>query len=599
MLLSYISHGSGYHLWDLQNRCSIKSRDVIFVENVFPYTSTLTPVPPESLPVEISWSSSSRPSVQPPPAAPTSSEPPPSVSSAPRRVFTTPVERRLQDSMHAPLNRSHDPLVPLPDSDEEILPDAPLPEIPLPPPVAATNSRRRMAVPQAPLPRRFTRTSKAPDRLGTWAKKSSEDVADEPKTWRQLLRSPNKHKWLKAVDEELASLVGTETWKLVPRPSKRKIIRSKWVFKVKKRPDGSILKLKARLVAMGYTQEKGIDYNEVFAPTTRLETLRLVISLLASKNWYGFQIDFKTAFLNSKLDTVIYMSQPPGMEDPEHPDWVCEVTGSLYGLKQSPRLWNRELHAEFLRLGLIQSKFDPTLYFMIKDGCLVCAIATHVDDLAVTGELDVINPLMDSLASKFKIGEKEELHHFLLLKITRDRPNRYAYLGQEHYINNLCDRFLNGSHTHVSTPTGLSFKDLRPRCDSEDCSPGPYSSLVGALLWAAQCTRPDISFLVHKLSQFLHNPSASHWDAAIRVLNYLVLTKSLQLRLDGPKTCCGYSDSDWAEDRVDRRSTSAYTFRAGDGSISWRSKKQPTVSLSSTEAEYKALSDSCKEALWL
>lgn len=145
---------------------------------------------------------------------------------------------------------------------------------------------------------------------------------------------------MKAIEEELASLAGMETWRLVPCPLRRKIIRSKWLFKVKKRPDNTILKLKARLVAMGYTQEKGIDYTEVFAPTTRLETLRLIISLLASKNWAGYQIDFKTAFLNSKLDTVIYMFQPPGMEDPEHPDWVCEATGSLYGLKQSGRLWN-------------------------------------------------------------------------------------------------------------------------------------------------------------------------------------------------------------------------------------------------------------------
>lgn len=215
--------------------------------------------------------------------------------------------------------------------------------------------------------------------------------------------------------------MGMKTWKLVPQPLKRKIIRSKWVFKVKRRPDGSILKLKARLVAMGYTQEKGINYHEVFAPTTRLETLRLVLTLLGSKNWSGYQVDFKTAFLNSKLDTVIYMTQPPGMEDPDHPDWVCEVMNSLYGLKQSPRLWNRELHAAFLSLGLIQSKFDPTLYFKLKNDRLVCAIATHVDDLAVVGELDVINPIMDSLASKFKIGAKEELHHFLSLKITRDR----------------------------------------------------------------------------------------------------------------------------------------------------------------------------------
>lgn len=200
----------------------------------------------------------------------------------------------------------------------------------------------------------------------------------------------------------------------MPRPIKRKIIRSKWVFKVKRNSDGTILKLKARLVAMGFTQQKGIDYNEVFAPTTRLETLRLVLTLLASKNWEGWQVDFKTAFLNSKLDTTIYMTQPPGREEPTHPDYVCEVINSLYGLKQSPRLWNRELHAAFLSLGLTQPKFDPTLYFMIKNGRNVCAIATHVNDLAVVGGRDVINPIMDSLARSSKWEPRRRSINFSL-----------------------------------------------------------------------------------------------------------------------------------------------------------------------------------------
>lgn len=148
---------------------------------------------------------------------------------------------------------------------------------------------------------------------------------DVPKTWKQVLRSPNKEKWLKAADTEFATLIGMDTWRIVPRPIKRKVIRSKWVFKPKLRPDGSILKLKARLVAMGYSQQKGIDFDEVFAPTTRFKTLRLIMSLLGSRGWGGYQIDFTAAFLNGDLDELIYMSQPPGYEDPEHPDYVCKV----------------------------------------------------------------------------------------------------------------------------------------------------------------------------------------------------------------------------------------------------------------------------------
>ena len=212
-------------------------------------------------------------------------------------------------------------------------------------------------------PRQSTRQRRKPDRLGNWAKNASADPEiDTPKTWKQLQRSPHKDKWLKAANAEFSSLIGMDTWKLVPRPEKRKIIKSKWVFKIKRRPDKSILKLKARLVAMGYAQVHGVDYQEVFAPTLRLETLRLICSLLAIRSWKGRQVDFTTAFLNGDLDAPIYMEQPPGFEDSLHPDYVCELKRSLYGLKQSPRQWNQKLHLALITLGLQQSKYDPTLY---------------------------------------------------------------------------------------------------------------------------------------------------------------------------------------------------------------------------------------------
>jgi hypothetical protein len=160
-------------------------------------------------------------------------------------------------------------------------------------------------------------------------------------------------------------------------------------------------------------------------------------------------------------------------------------------------------------------------------------------------------------------------------------------------------RSLSDTHTNVANPTNNNFRLLVPRLPGEQASSGPYNQLVGSLLWAAQCTRPDISFAVNKLSQFLWDSSEAHWKASLRVLNYFVSTKHLCLQLGGDLTCSGYSDSDWAEDCHNRQSTSAYTFWIGDGAISWESRKQATVSLSSTEAEYKAMSDSCKEAVWL
>lgn len=485
LLLSYLGSGNGYRIWDLETRTVIKSRDVLFRDDVFPYKHRLTQPSPTPVRTEIDW---------------------PLVSPTPPAQLSSP-------------------------------PDLPAPSRPLPPQI----------------PCRSSRIKKVPSRYGTeTAKGATVSDIDVPKTWKQVLRSPNKDKWIKAADAEFSSLLGMKTWTLVPRPLKRKIIRSKWVFKPKSRPDGSIIKLKARLVAMGFAQKKGIDFDEVFAPTTRFETLRLILSLLGSKAWGGYQIDFTAAFLNSHLDEPVYMSQPPGYKDQEHPDWVCEVNNALYGLKQSPRQWNKALHALLVSLGLTQSKFDPTLYFNILDGKLVCAVAVHVDDLAIVGEESFIQPLMDSLEQTYKIGQREELNHFLSLKITRDKANKLVFLSQAHYIRDIHAQFLPDDSVTAKTPTSSTFKDLGPKSDSEASSPGPYSSLIGALLWMAQSTRADVSFAVNRLSQFLHNPSAAHWHAALRVLWYLFTTKDLCLCLGGTLDFCGYSDSDWAEDRFDR-----------------------------------------------
>ncbi|PLW30300.1 hypothetical protein PCANC_25459 [Puccinia coronata f. sp. avenae] len=519
ILLSYLSDGNGYRLWDLEKCQIIKSRDVVFDKQTFPYGAPLTPSPKQLL-VEVSW----------PIAVPAC----PSVPSLPSPNPSLPVTE-IKVRSPSPISSLTDDLTFISLPDLPPCPSSPSPSPPRNPPPKRTSTRQR----------------NPPDRLGHWAKTTNTDEElDTPKSWRQVLKSPNKLRWLKAADEEYASLLGMSTWKLVPCPAKRKIIKSKWVFKIKRRPDQTIQKLKARLVAMGYSQVQGLDYDKVFSPTLRLETLRLILSLLGSQNWKGLQVDFKTAFLNGHLDKPVFMEQPPGFEDSQHLDWVCKVSRLLYGLKQSPRQWNIKLHKALLDLGLTNSAYDPTLYFKLESGKLIGAITTHVDNLAIVGEPYFVDSIISSVGKQFTI---------------------------------------------VSTPTDSYFKNLTHRTSSDPSSPGPYPQIIGSLLWISQCTRPDIAFAVNKLSQYLRNPSLSHWYAAVRILNYLKTTSTLKLRLGGSLNVLGYSDSDWAEDRDDRRSTSAYTYRIGDGAISWKSRKQATVSLSSTEAEYKALSDSCKE----
>lgn len=249
---------------------------------------------------------------------------------------------------------------------------------------------------------------------------------------------------------------------------------------------------------------------------------------------------------------------------------------------------------------MTRSSYDPSLYFKLSRGVLVGAITAHVNDLAVVGFPDFVKSFISDIGKRFSIGSNEDLLLFLSISIHPDIPLRTVSLGQSHYISSVVSSFLPPSSTPAISPTNINFKFLSKQSPTSPKSPSQYNQLIGSLLLVFQCTRPNILFAVNKLSQFLQDPSLDHWNAAIRILQYLNATKHFCLTLGGNDLkLVGYSDSDWAEDRDNRRSISGYTFRVGSGAISWKSQKQPTVSLSSSKAKYKALSNSCKEGLWL
>ncbi|PLW57143.1 hypothetical protein PCANC_01882 [Puccinia coronata f. sp. avenae] len=368
ILLSYIQDGNGYQVWDLQRRAVIKSWDVLFEDTQFPYVPSSPPQsdgqsdcrdPSPTLPAtnDVNTPSNSGPAQLPPvelsdPIAPAPSSTLPALTGRTRlleqpcstggRTDTVRPKREptgrtdLSDRSRLVLcNRSQELIgQACPTRRQMLRSDSACP----------TTGRTRLfehrsncrvrpvnagsATHSAPLaPTRVsTRTKKKPDCYGSWAKGAAvKPDIDTPKTWCQLLKSPTKQKWLKAADEEFSLLLGMGTWCLVPRPAKRKIIKSNWVFKVKRRADNSIQKLKARLVAMGFTQAHGIDYDKVFAPTLHQETFCLVCSILANKKWKARQVNFKTAFLNSRLAKPVYMEQPQGFKDSAHSNYVCEV----------------------------------------------------------------------------------------------------------------------------------------------------------------------------------------------------------------------------------------------------------------------------------
>lgn len=234
---------------------------------------------------------------------------------------------------------------------------------------------------------------------------------------------------------------------------------------------------------------------------------------------------------------------------------------------------------------------------MSKDK-LLGMIVVHVEDLAVTGKNPLIKRFIPQPKQKFEISRDEPLSHFLSLQILRESP-KTASINQKHYIDDLVEKFLPNHSRSAPTLTHNNFKLLIPKTSPDEIDK-PYSSAVGGLLWVAQCTRADVSFAVNRFSQFLQRPSKTHWEVALQVLSYLHRSKSKKLVLDGDlSTVNAYSDADWAEDRHERESTTRYMFKLGEEVISWRSRKQQTVSLSNTEAEYMALSDSGREAGWI
>ena len=220
------------------------------------------------------------------------------------------------------------------------------------------------------------------------------------------------------------------------------------------------------------------------------------MSLLASQKWTGRQVNFTTAFLNGHLSEPVFMSQPPGFEDPQHPDWVCQVKRSIYGLKQLPREWNLKLHSALVSIGLCQSKYDPTLYFRLDGLRLMGALAIHVNDLAVVGEDSFVNSTIKALGQHFRIGADELLHHFLSLKIDRSSEERLVYLSQDHYISKMSGCFLTNPSPPTFTPTDSAFKDLARRQPSKPESLGPHQQLVGCSMYSPRyllCGQPPVS----------------------------------------------------------------------------------------------------------
>ena len=416
----------------------------------------------------------------------------------------------------------------------------------------------------------------------------------EPKSVKDAM---SKHSWFTAMVDEIHEFDRLDVWELVPPPECAMIIALKWIFKVKLDEHGDVLKNKARLVAKGYRQEEGIDFEESFAPVARIEAIRIFLANAASQNMVVYQMDVKTAFLNGDLKEVVYVSQPEGFVDPERPNHVYRLKKALYGLKQAPRAWYDTLSKFLLANKFSKGVVDPTL-FTRKTGKHLLHVQIYVDDIIfASSDPSECDRFSQEMSSEFQMSMMGQMSFFLGLQISQN-PNG-IFINQSKYANEILKKFGFDSSDSVDTPM-----IERSKLDEDDVGipvdQTMYRSMIGSLMYLT-ASRPDLLFAVCICARYQSKPTKKHLEAVKRVFRYLKGT--IHMGLWYPKetsmALTAYSDADHAGCQDTRRSTSGGAQFLGNKLVSWSSKKQMSTSISSTEAEYIAMSSCCAQILWM
>ncbi|CAO2841169.1 unnamed protein product [Amaranthus hypochondriacus] len=411
-----------------------------------------------------------------------------------------------------------------------------------------------------------------------------------PKSAKEALAKPE---WKHAMEDEIEALEKNRTWEKCIIPKGKKIVGCRWVFTIKYKSDGTIERYKARLVAKGYTQTYGIDYSETFSPVAKIDTIRVLFSIAANKDWPLYQFDVKNAFLHGEIKEEVYMEAPPGFTKGFREGEGCRLRKALYGLKQSPRAWFGRFTIAMRKFGYHQSNSDHTLFLKRKGSSITCLII-YVDDMIITG-----NDEQEIQALKRKLFAEFEMKDLGLLKYFLGRSKKGIFICQRKYVLDLLAEVgmldCKPAETPIVVNHGLRIVEGEAAANREQ-----YQKLVGKLIYLSH-TRPDIAYAVGIVSRFMHRPQVQHMEAVLRILRYLKGTpgKGIVFWRNGHLRLQAYTDADWAGDRDDRKSTSGYFTLVGGNLVTWKSKKQKVVALSSAEAEFRGIAKGVTEVLWL
>ncbi|GKA37146.1 retrovirus-related pol polyprotein from transposon TNT 1-94 [Tanacetum coccineum] len=404
--------------------------------------------------------------------------------------------------------------------------------------------------------------------------------------------------WKRAMNQEINSIERKNTWELCNLPLGATAIGVKWVFKTKLDKDGKIDKHKARLVVKGYAQKLGLDYSEVFALVAKWDTIRSIFALAAQRDMKVHQLDVKSAFLYGELEETVFVEQPQGYVVQGNEGKVYRLRKALYGLKQAPRAWYGRIENYFLKEGFEKCPYEPTLFVKLSKENVFLIVSIYVDDLIITGStLDLIEQFKVSMKSEFEMSDMGEMRFFLGVEVIQSEDG--IHLNQRKYAREILERFNMEDCNSVRSPMVPGCKlvkdDLSGFVDAT-----MYKQMVGCIMYLA-ATRPDIMYVAGQLCRYMETPTKQHMAAMKRLFRYIQGTRELGIfyRKGGSDQLVAYSDSDYAGDHDNRRSTSGYVCFLSGAAIAWSSKQQPIVTLSTTEAEFVAATTCACQVLWL
>ena len=378
---------------------------------------------------------------------------------------------------------------------------------------------------------------------------------EEPSSYEEAVK---EEIWRSAMEEEMGSIDKNLTWVLVKPPENCRPIGVKWIYKVKRNSTGDITRHKARLVAKGYSQKKGKDFDEVFSPVARIESIRILIAIAAQLKWNLHHLDVKSAFLNGEIKEEVYVHQPEGFIKKGKEDCVQKLRKALYGLRQAPRAWNSKLDNTLRSIGFIKSINDQAVYISNIEGDRTL-VGVYVDDLIITGSnTQRIEDFKSSMQTKFEMTDLGLLNTYLGIEVIQGKSD--IRLCQTNYALRILEEFKMKECNSAKTPMECRLR-LNREGEGEEVESTYFRKLIGCLRFLS-LTRPDLIFLVSYLSRFMSKPFSNHLAAAKRILRYIKGTSDYGLVFGKDKECklVGYCDSDYAGDLDDRKSTSGNVF---------------------------------------